>query len=404
MAPRLLLRLAAVFAGVQAAVIAILQVASIVRRKLRPEPTFPHPRFAPVTVGDNTLQLYAYGEHLYGDMLAAIDGAHQTIYFETFIWKDDEVGRRFKEHLIRRAADGLDVRVVYDHFGNLVVPATFKQFPPSVHVLAYRAMTRPWHVIDPRHYALDHRKIMVVDGQEAFIGGYNIGAPYATKWRDTHVRIQGPDAADLAQDFASFWNAHAPEDQCISRHYRRHFDPLIRLEGNDAAKLAFPIRDMYLAAIDTAEECIRLTSAYFVPDSGIIGGLVQARRRGVEVKILVPWVSNHVVTDWLARGYFEELLREGARIFAFEAMLHAKTCTIDGQWCTIGTANLDRLSALGNYEANVEVYNPVLARQMEELFERDLTKAREIRLEEWLRRPWPSKLAERTLEPLRELM
>jgi cardiolipin synthase len=271
-------------------------------------------------------------------------------------------------------------------------------------VLAYRAMTRPWHPLDPRHYALEHRKIMVIDGHDAFIGGYNIGSPYATKWRDTHLRIDGPQAADLAEDFAGFWNGHVPENQWIRRRYRRHFDPFIRLQGNDASKLTFPIRDMYLAAIDTAEHCIRLTSAYFVPDSSLVSGLMRARNRGVEVKLLLPWISNHVVADWLARGYFDELLRLGVRIFAYDAMLHAKTCTIDGQWSTVGTANLDRLSAVGNYEVNVEVYSSELALQMEDLFERDVEKAHELQMDQWLRRPWPSKLSERILEPLRALM
>lgn len=401
---RLALYVAAGFAALEAATIVGLQIVSVIRRKLRPWAVFPHPRFEAVTVSDNRLQLYAYGQHLYDHMLAAIDGARESIYLETFIWKGDEVGRSFKKRLIRRAREGVAVYVVYDEFGNLVVPTPFKEFPPDIHVLPYRAMTRPWHAVDLRHYALEHRKILVIDGRDAFIGGYNIGSAYATTWRDTHLRIQGPDAADLAEDFASFWNAHVPLDQHIRRRYRRHFDPFIRVQRNDASKLAFPIRNMYLAAIDTAASCIRLTSAYFVPDNGLIAGLIQARRRGVEVKVLLPWVSNHVVADWLARGYFERLLREGVRIFAYDAMLHAKTCTIDGQWCTVGTANLDRLSSVGNYEVNVEVYSPELARQMEELFERDLENARELQAEAWLRRPWPAKLGERILEPLRTLM
>jgi cardiolipin synthase A/B len=337
-------------------------------------------------------------------MLAAIDGARQAIYLETFLWKGDETGQRFKECLVRKASEGVEVYVVYDHFGNLVVPPAFKMFPEPVHALGYRAMTRPWHVLDPRHYALEHRKLLIVDGGTAFIGGYNIGGDYATKWRDTHLRIDGPDAADLAQHFVSFWNGHAPEAECISRHYPRHFDPLIHVQGNSASQLTFPIRDMYIEAIDTAETCIRLTSAYFVPDSAMIASLLNARGRGVEIKILVPWISNHVVADWLARGYFTELLRQGVRVFAYESMLHAKTCTIDGQWSTVGTANLDRLSAVGNYEINVELYSQDLARQMEDQFERDLTYAKELHWQDWVRRPWYAKLGEAVLEPLRNVM
>jgi cardiolipin synthase len=161
---------------------------------------------------------------------------------------------------------------------------------------------------------------------------------------------------------------------------------------------------MYLSAIENAEESIRLTSAYFVPDQTIIESLLAAKRRGVDVKILVPWISNHVVADWLARGYFTELLAGGVRVFGYHSMLHAKTCTIDGQWSTVGTANLDRLSAVGNYEINVEVFSPELAGEMAALFEEDITQANELHHDEWIRRPWIAKVGERVLRPLRGLM
>jgi cardiolipin synthase A/B len=401
---RLALLAGSVLLAAQAATVAALQLASIVRSKRRGTASFPHARPSPVEVGHCQVQLYFYGQDLYDDMLAAIEGARESVYLETFIWKGDDTGQRFKDLLIRKAREGVDVHVVWDHFGNLVVPPSFKLFPEPVHALAYRAMTRPWHIVDPRHYALEHRKLLVIDGRTAFLGGYNIGADYATKWRDTHLRIDGPDAADLAQHFAAFWNGHTPPERHVTRHYPRHFDSLIHVKGNSAAQLTFPIRDMYIEAIDTAEQCIRLTSAYFVPDSALVDALLGARRRNVELKILVPWVSNHVVTDWLARGYFTELLRAGARLFAYQTMLHAKTCTIDGQWSTVGTANLDRLSAVGNYEINVELYSEPLARQMEEQFERDLSCARELHWEQWRRRPWYAKLGEAVLEPLRNLM
>ena len=122
------------------------------------------------------------------------------------------------------------------------------------------------------------------------------------------------------------------------------------------------------------------------------------------MQVLVPWISNHVVVDWLTRGYFTECLEAGIRVFGYRTMLHAKTCTIDGQWSTIGTANLDRLSAVGNYEINAEVYSEALARQMEELFQSDTTNAVELVKGPWISRPWYSKLGERILAPLRLLL
>jgi cardiolipin synthase len=161
---------------------------------------------------------------------------------------------------------------------------------------------------------------------------------------------------------------------------------------------------MYIAAIERAEQHILLTNAYFVPDHILLNALKAAAGRGVDVQILLPWISNHAAADWVARGYFTDCLRAGIRIFAYKAMMHAKTCTIDGQWSTIGTANLDRLSSVGNYELNVEIYSAELARQMETLFARDKTFAVELTGADWSARPWYVKLSERILAPLRVLM
>src|SRR6266516_3256896 len=398
---RMVLEITGLLAGLQAITVIILQIVSAQRKHHRQEDGFPHPYLDEVRVGDNTLQIYDYGRDLYDAMLAAIDGAKESIYLETYIWKGDAVGQVFKEHLERKAAQGVDVYVIFDRFGNTVVPHDFKVFPPSIHALPYQAIRRPWHLIDLRRYALDHHKLLVVDGYISFIGGYNLGSLYATSWRDTHLRIQGPTAADLAQTFIDFWNREFSGQNRITRHYPRRFDPLINLRGTNALRLTFPIRDMYIQAIDQEEHSIRLTNAYFVPDRALFDALKTAASRGVEVQVLVPWISNHVVVDWLTRGYFTDCLKTGIRVFAYRTMLHAKTCTIDGQWSTIGTANLDRLSSVGNYEINAEIYSEALARQMEDLFTNDTRNAFTLKKDQWMRRPWYSKLGEHILSPLR---
>lgn len=169
-------------------------------------------------------------------------------------------------------------------------------------------------------------------------------------------------------------------------------------------RLTFPIRDMYIDAIDRAEHFIRLTNAYFVPDGSLFAVLKAAAGRGVDVQVLVPWVSNHVVVDWLTRGCFTDCLKAGIRVYGYRHMLHAKTCTIDGQWSTIGTANLDRLSAVGNYEINAEIYSDAVAMQMEELFTSDITNAVELTPEQWMSRPWLSRVSEIGLSPLRLML
>jgi cardiolipin synthase len=401
---RVLLEIFGFVVTLQAIVVLILQFVSVLRRQHRYQRSFPHMRFEEVEIGENAVQIYDYGRDLYKPMLDAIDAAQESIYLETYIWKDDPIGREFKQKLACKANQGVEVYVIFDSFANTVVPHAFKVFPSNIHVLKYQAFRRPWHVVDPRHYALDHRKILVVDGAIGFIGGFNLGSLYETTWRDTHLRIQGPDAAHLAQSFIDFWNQHTPNKDQITRHYPRRFDPLINIRGTSAMRLTFPIRDMYIEAIDKAERSILLSNAYFVPDRVLLGALKAAARRGVDVQILVPWVSNHVIVDWLTRGHFTECLKAGIRIFGYRHMLHAKTCTIDGEWSTIGTANLDRLSSVGNYEVNVEVYSKRLAHQMEELFKCDRSNSFELTLEQWLKRPWYAILSERILSPLRSLL
>ena len=169
--------------------------------------------------------------------------------------------------------------------------------------------------------------------------------------------------------------------------------------------MTFPIRDMYIEAINKAEHSILLSNAYFIPDHILLDALKSAARRGVDVCILVPWQSNHILADWITHSYFSECLAAGIHVLGYcHTMLHAKTCTIDGQWSTVGTANLDRLSSIGNYELNAEIYSAEFAHQMKLLFDCDTADRYELTLEHWRHRSWYTKLSERILKPLRFIM
>jgi cardiolipin synthase A/B len=390
----------------QVLIAAVLLVIAALGKRRKHEVSFPHQPFEEVQVGENSLKLYAYGRELFDAMLETIDAAQESIYLETYIWKDDAVGQEFQEHLGRKAAEGVAVYVIFDSFGNLVVPRTFKSsFHPAMHVLEYRAIRRPWQLLDPRRYALDHRKLLIVDGTTSFIGGYNLGALYATQWRDTHLSLRGPGATELARAFIGFWNRFCPAHEQITQRYHHQFDALITISQNEAMRVSFPIRDMYIAAIDEAEQSILLTTAYFVPDHMLLDALKAAAGRGVDVRVLIPWESNHVVANWITHSYFTDCLQGGIRIFGYRyTMLHAKTCTIDGAWSTVGTCNLDRLSLVGNYEINVAIYSAAFARQMSALFAKDTAERFELTMEQWKSRPWYIKVSERILAPLRFMM
>ena len=376
------------------------------RRGRRPSP-FPTTPPAKVAIGEGSVTTYTFGKDLYDDMLAAIGSAQRQILFETYIWKGDEVGERFKQALIDAAERGVEVYAIYDTFANLVVRPSFKHFPPEMKVLKYPVYNAGWRVLDLRRYGRDHRKILVVDNGVAFVGGYNIGTPFATEWRDTHVAITGPGVHDVARSFADFWNLnrHRHGGRPLLMETASDWEPRMRIHRNIPRLWMFPIRAMYLEAINRASHRIWMTHAYFIPDPDFVDALKAAALRGVDVRLLVPARSNHVVADWLSRGYYGELLDAGVRIFRFHgAMVHAKTATIDGRWSTVGTANLDRASMTGNYEINVEFIDADMAAEMERIFTTDLSSASELTAREWADRGLHRKFTELVLAPLRPLL
>jgi cardiolipin synthase len=379
------------------------------RRGKRPKP-FPVTPPRSTAVGDGTITTYTFGQDLYADMIAAIEGAKRQVLFESYIWKGDEVGQRFKNALTDAAARGVEVYCVFDSFANLVVPPRFKRLPAGIKVLRYPIYPAGWRFFDFRRYGRDHRKILVVDETAAFIGGYNIGTTYATEWRDTHLRITGPGVVDLKRAFADFWNLNRRKRLGASQpplliEAPSAWEATIRFHRNVPRLMMFPIRAMYLEAINRASTNVWLTTAYFLPDQDFVDALKDAAQRGVDVRVLVPLKSNHIVTDWISRGYYAQLLEAGVRIFRFrDAMIHAKTATVDGHWATVGTANIDRLSLSGNYEINVEVIDHALAESMEEIFTTDCSNSLELTMAEWQARDVHRKFTEFVLAPLRPFL
>ncbi|WGW11104.1 phospholipase D-like domain-containing protein [Saxibacter everestensis] len=406
-AKRILWRTALAGAATQLTVIAGLIVGDAIKKRGRAKRSgFPRPGSFESTVAGSTTTVYTYGADLYEAMLTAIRQAERHIFLESYIWKGDELGQQFKDALAEAAERGVKVYVSYDGFANLVVRPDFFRFHPAIQVLRSPVVRPGILLANVRATGRDHRKVLVVDDEIGFIGGYNIGSIYATQWRDTHLKIVGPSAWELRQAFVSYWNTHRKKQQPrIPETSAGFWEPRVRSVTNSPASLVFPIRSVYLDAINRAGQRVFITTAYFIPDSQILEALIEAAGRGVDVRVLLPEASNHVVSDWLSRGFYTELLKAGVTILLYEnAMVHAKSATIDGQWTTVGTANIDRLSLTGNYEINMEVYDVNLAKDMERIFEIDSGNSRVLTLEEWERRHLVARVSETILAPLRPLL
>lgn len=403
----LLVRAAMAFAAAQAVVIAAIVLVDSVQKKLRSKrPGFPHPGVFESEVAGSGTTVYTYGHDLYEDMLASIRNAKRIIMLETYIWKGDAIGQAFKDALNEAAERGVKVYVIYDGFANLVVPPRFYRFHPEVEVFRFPVLRPSILFTNIRGTGFDHRKIMVVDDEIGYVGGYNIGSLYASKWRDTHLKIEGKSVWELRQAFVAFWNAaptqrHRPLEESSAGFW----EPRLRAMNNIPANLVFPIRGVYLDAINRAQSHIYITTAYFIPDQQILEALLRASRRGVDVRVILPEDSNHVVSDWLSRGFYSALLRAGVKVLLYQnAMIHAKTATVDGEWSTVGTANIDRLSLTGNYEINIELFDRRLASDMERIFEIDSSNCRELPLEEWESRHIVARVSEGILAPLRPFL
>jgi cardiolipin synthase len=349
-------------------------------------------------------------------MLAAIRGAREYVHLETYILVADRTGRRFAEALIERARAGVDVRLLYDALGAIGLPSAYlaELHAAGVRTAEYNPVA-PWR---PR-FALnqrDHRKILVVDGRCGFTGGLNISDDYApvedggVGWHDMHCRLEGPAVAELARLFRRTWikcggdvyplrEARAEEIVALPE------SAFARIIGNEGRRKRTPIRRVYLHAIRRARSTISITNAYFIPDRGIRRALVNAVKRGVQVRVVVPSTSDVPAVQWATRHLYAHLIKAGVRVYEWAGrMMHAKTAVIDDVWATVGSSNLDHRSLKVNLEVVAIVIDRVFGRRMAEQAVLDIAESREVDLEVWGKRPWWHRPIEWFFYQLRSLL
>ncbi|WP_437765046.1 phospholipase D-like domain-containing protein [Sorangium sp. So ce281] len=357
----------------------------------------PAPAFAEMTVGAHRLALLKDGAQTYPAMLEAIAGARRTICLETYILRVDRTGQRFAEALMERAAAGVEVNVLFDAWGSSVSSSFLDGLRRAgVRSLAFRPLdlSAPLGKVARR----DHRKALIVDGAIAFTGGLNLSDDYAApedggaSWRDTHLRIEGPAAAELQYFFLRTWQrtGGAPIDDERYVYAARRPDPAVQIISNDLPRRRHRhgIRDAYRHAIERARRRIFITNAYFLPPLRIIHALSAAARRGVDVRIMVAGTTDVPAVLLASRAIYGHLLDAGARMFEWRGrVLHAKTAVIDGLWSTVGSTNLDSQSLRMNLEVNAVVAHRGFAGAMERMFADDLAHCHEITAARWAERP-----------------
>jgi cardiolipin synthase len=367
---------------------------------------------SPMTKG-NKVTLLADGEDTYAAMFKAIQGAKDHINVESFIFEDDEAGRKFAARLLQKQAAGVQVRLMYDSFGSIHTPAPFFQHlrDAGIQVVAFNPLNP---MKDRNEWGLthrDHRKLLIIDGKLAIMGGVNISKVYSSNphrhkeggkppihWRDTDIQIEGPTVAELQKLFLATWLQQEGPKYSGNRYFpvvKEQGSALVQVVGStpgESNRIPFVV---YVTAISFAENSIHLTNSYFIPDGQTEKALIDAAKRGVDVKIILPGITDSKLALCAQRYHYSRLLQGGVKIYEHgNSLLHAKTAVLDGIWSTVGSTNMDYLSLLSNNEVNAIILNKEFAGQMESMFARDLADSKPILWKEWEKRPFLPKIEE----------
>lgn len=367
----------------------------------------------------NSVKLLINGEQKFPEVLHAIKNARHHIHIEYYIYEDDEIGRTIEALLIEKAKEGVTVRFIYDDFGSRDIRKKLVPRFKAADINAFPFLKVHFMLFANRLNYRNHRKIIVIDGVTAFVGGINVSDRYINDgrkpkqvyWRDTHLRIDGPGTQYLQYLFLCDWNFCAGE---VLQPDRNFFPtaPVQNAADNKIVQIAASGPDSesptilfsILQAINLATEEILITSPYFIPGESLLDALTIASLSGITVKLIVPGKSDSILVNAAARSYYNDLLNAGVEIYQYQkGFVHAKTMVTDRKIAIVGTANMDFRSFDLNFEVNAIVYDIEIASELSAVFYEDLKNARKIDPEQWADRPFYKQLLEkaaRLLSPL----
>lgn len=361
---------------------------------------------------NNRVDLLINGENKFPEVIRAMESAKDHIHLEYYIYDDDEIGRTIEQILIKKAREGVKVRFIYDDFGS---HAMSKKMVPRLRAAGVKVF--PFYKISffllaNRINYRNHRKIIVVDGIKAFVGGINVSDKYINHpdkpeklyWRDTHLYIEGIGAYYLQYLFLCSWN-YCASDNLSPNHtlfpspssLPTTGDKIIQIVASGPDSQTPTILFSLLQIINLAREELLITTPYFIPGESIIDALIVSALGGVSVKLLVPGISDSRLVNAAARSYYGDLLRAGVEIYTYQkGFVHAKTIVADKNLAVVGTANMDYRSFDLNFEVNAMVHDAEIAEQLSDAFYRDLQSSDKIDAIAWLERSKGKQLIEKT--------
>lgn len=361
----------------------------------------------------NSVEVFNDGESKFRSLLADIESAQSYIHLQYYIIADDSTGTQLADALLRKAAEGVKVRVIYDHIGSFGTSNAFFRRLREGGVETHPFFRVTFPLLATRINWRNHRKICVIDGRVGYIGGMNIADRYLTggpfnKWRDTHLRITGPATGGVQYAFAVDWSfmgqplVEAPVD----RHMRRHamFNAGIQILTAGPTNLWSNIAMVLQKAISNAKRRVFIQTPYFLPNVAMLRTLQAAALSKVDVRVMLPARSDSALLTFASFSYVKECLEAGIKVYLYEAgMLHAKTVIVDDEFASVGSTNFDFRSFEHNFEINAFVYSTDVNSRLREIFMKDINECVRIDPTLWVKRPVMQKVKEsvfRLLSPI----
>ncbi len=382
---------------------------------------------------NNQLMLLKNGEEIFPMILKLINSAQKYIFIDQYAFQGDGVGSTIASALKKRANEGVEICIVYDYLGSRETSSFFWDDLANHHIKVRPFNPLPWWTII-RFNNRNHRKIVLVDGETGLVGDFGIGKQYEGdgcsegSWRVSAILIRGPAVSDLEDVFLESWEEAGigiiKKDLPIplinilwdiplslfAKSGKEQEKPLpCKLESGSAVRVisstpnwgSTDILEAFLLAFQSAEKTIHITQTYFIPNSRVLNSLIDASKRGVDVKIILPEHSDVRLAKSAAEISYQELLEGGIRLFEREgSMLHTKAMVIDSIWSSSGSCNIDDRSFILNYECNLNVYNEEFGKSMEKMFIEDLEDCKEITLDNWEKRSWWKRFRIKLLTPI----
>ena len=347
------------------------------------------------------MKLLLNGEEKFPELIKAMENAKDHIHIEYYIYDDDEIGNQLKDLMIKKAKEGVTVRFIFDDYGSYGLRKKMMKELRENGVEAYPFYEIKLYALANRMNYRNHRKIVVIDGNVGFIGGLNVADRYINSgknelfWRDTHLMFKGNAVSSLQFIFIHDWNFCKKQESSLSIE-KRYFpiEPINVCQDTLQVASSGPDSDnsdimlSFLGVITGSKERLYITTPYFIPNDTIVDAIKYSALSGVDVRLLVPGISDSRVVNAASKAYYRELLEAGVRIYCYQkGFVHAKTIVSDDKLCVIGTANMDIRSFDIMFESNANIFSEDMNRQLCEVFFKDLEDSNEILLEEWKKRP-----------------